>query len=156
MTETLSVSSSPPAENPKEKVSITDVLAELPELSEKGKTPSISITSLTEGLLAPHPPTFQQWHGARLANRVLWFICGLAFVFLGAWWFTRPSIAEVKDLLGSSVNGKELLEALRNLRTDHFNAFRDLFQLVVMSGLVPLFTLLAGYAFGARQAEKQE
>ncbi len=102
----------------------------------------------------PRQPTFQELMGTRLASGVLVVICTLTVVFLFVWWFTRPSVEEIRTILGNDVNGKELLEALRNLRTDHFNELRDLFQLLVVSSLVPLFTLLAGYSFGARQ--KQE
>lgn len=102
------------------------------------------------------PPSFSEWFGARLASRLLWVICTLATAFLVAWWFTRPALTEVQQLLGPAAQGKDPVEVLRGLRRDHFEQFRDLFQIVVLSGLVPLFTLLAGYAFGARQREKQE
>ena len=101
------------------------------------------------------PLKFSEWFGAQLANRILWFICGLATTFLIAWWFTRPSLTDVQQLLGPSAQGKDLVEVLRSLRRDHFDQFRDLFQLVVLSVLVPLFTLLAGYTFGKREGEKQ-
>ena len=83
-------------------------------------------------------------------------MCGLAVLCLIAWWFTRPSPEEAQLLLGTDATPKEILEALRDLRRDHFDQLRELFQLVVLSGLVPLFTLLAGYAFGTREREKQE
>jgi Sec-independent protein secretion pathway component TatC len=102
------------------------------------------------------PPSFPEWFGARLASRLLWVICGLAVVFLVVWWATRPTLVEVRQWLGVNVASQELLTHARNLQQDHFDQFRDLFQLIVMSGLIPLFTLLAGYAFGARQREKQE
>ena len=103
----------------------------------------------------PKPSTFVQWFGARLLSRLLWVICGSVAVFLLSWWITRPSVAEVQDLFGASANAKEVLDALSILRRDHFDQFRDLFQLLILSVLVPLFTLLAGYAFGTRQMEKQ-
>lgn len=102
------------------------------------------------------PPSFTEWFGASLASRLLWVICTLAVAFLVAWWLTRPSLTEVQQLFNPSTQGKDLVETLLNLRREHFEQFRDLFQIVVLSGLVPLFTLLAGYAFGARQREKQE
>ncbi len=102
------------------------------------------------------PPTWIQQFGGNLASRVLWFVCGLAVLCLIAWWFTRPSLEEAQLLLGTDATPKEILEALRDLRRDHFDQLRELFQLVVLSGLVPLFTLLAGYAFGTREREKQE
>ena len=102
------------------------------------------------------PPTWTQWFGGNLASRVLWFVCALSVLFLIAWWFTRPTLAEVQKILGNAAAPKDVLETLRNLQRDHFDQFRDLFQIVVPSGLVPLFTLLAGYAFGAREREKRE
>jgi len=102
------------------------------------------------------PPSFHEWFGARLASRLLWVICALVTVFLIAWWLTRPTLLEVQHILGASAGAKDVLETLLALRRDHFEQFRDLFQLVILSALVPLFTLMAGYAFGTRQREKQE
>ena len=115
---------------------------------KKVEVPSVGIVE--------KPPTWVQALGGRLASRVLWFVCGLAVLFLIAWWFTRPSFAEVQKMLSDSAEPKEVVELLRSLRRDHFDHFRDLFQLVVLSGLVPLFTLLAGYAFGSSEREKRE
>ncbi len=101
------------------------------------------------------PPTFQQLKGARLTEVILWFIFILIVMFLLGWWFTRPTVADVQTVLGEAANGKEKLEALQTLRNEHFNTFRDLFQLAVASVLMPIFTLLAGYAFGSREAERR-
>lgn len=119
---------------------------------KKVEVPSVGIVE--------KPPTWVQALGGRLASRVLWFVCGLAVLFLIAWWLTRPSLEEVQRILDASAEpktqAKEIVELLRDLRRDHFDHFRDLFQLVVLSGLVPLFTLLAGYAFGSSEREKRE
>jgi len=48
------------------------------------------------------------------------------------------------------------LETFRGLQRDHFDQFRDLFQIIVLSGLVPLFTMLAGYAFGSKEKQERE
>lgn len=61
-----------------------------------------------------------------------------------------PSLAEIQALFGSSGSYQEVLEALQALRSARFGELRDLFQIVVLSGLVPLFTL---YAFGSRQRD---
>ena len=99
-------------------------------------------------------PTFHEWFGAILASRLLWFICGLALAFVAGWWWTRPTLAEIQSLLGSSADPKEVVDTLEKLQSNHFDHFRGIFQLVVLSGLVPLFTLLAGYAFGSRARQE--
>ena len=119
-------------------------------MREQDKVSQLDRYSITER------PTWTQQFGGDLASRVLWFVCGLAALFLIAWWFTRPSLADVREILGASAAPKDVLETWRSLQRDHFDQFRDLFQIVVLSGLVPLFTLLAGYAFGAREREKRE
>jgi len=101
------------------------------------------------------PPTYVQFIGGRMLGWLLAVICGLAAVFLGVWVMTRPSLAQVKALLGPFADPKAVLEALQDLRRDHFDHFSSLFQLLVLSGLVPLFTLLAGYAFGTRERERK-
>lgn len=101
-------------------------------------------------------PTWLQWFLSRLIRYFLWIICGMAALFLFGWWFTRPSLAEVQQLLGADAKPNEVLEALRGLQRDHLDQFRDLFQLIVLSALVPLFTLLTGYAFGSKEKQEQK
>ncbi|MBC8236067.1 hypothetical protein H8E77_41505 [bacterium] len=104
----------------------------------------------------PKPSTWTEWFGGRLASRLLLFICFLAFSFLIAWWFTRPSLPEVQQILGPNAKPNEVLETFRGLLRDHFDQFRDLFQIIVLSGLVPLFTMLAGYAFGSKEKRERQ
>lgn len=115
---------------------------------------------LLQGIWGPlqlrEPPSFPEWFGYLLASRLLWFILGLTVAFLIAWWWTRPTLDQVQNLLGTSANPKDVLETLNSLQRDHFDQFSRIFQLAVLSVLVPLFTLLAGYAFGSRQREKGE
>ncbi|MBM3237048.1 hypothetical protein FJZ31_12220 [Candidatus Poribacteria bacterium] len=101
-------------------------------------------------------PTWLEWFLSNLVRYFLWFICGLAVLFLLAWWFTRPSLAEVHQLFGAEAKPNEVLEAFRGLQRDHFDQFRDLFQIIVLSALLPLFTLLAGYAFGSREKQREQ
>lgn len=128
----------------------------------KSEVPSVNINQSERKQEVPllpslsRQPTWVQQFGGSLASRVLWFVCALSVLFLFAWWFTRPTLAEVQKILGNSAEPKEVLETLRNLQRDHFDQFRDLFQIVVLSGLVPIFTLLAGYTFGSREWEKRE
>ena len=124
------------------------------DLSRDVRPAEDRISEIAGRLGSVRPPSFQELAGARLATVVLGVICGLAVAFLVTWWWTRPSLAEVQALVGSSGSAKEVLEALQALRSAHFGELRDLFQIVVLSGLVPLFTLLAGYAFGSRQRDK--
>ena len=116
-----------------------------------------AVSGLAEplGRVSGPPQTYLEQWGVWLAGLVLSVICVLAVAFLVTWWWTRPALAEVQALFGSSGPAKDILEALQALRTAHFAELRDLFQIVVLSGLVPLFTLLAGYAFGSRQRDKE-
>ena len=101
----------------------------------------------------PKPTTFLELSGARQMSLVLWVICGVTVLFLIAWWTTRPALRDAEAVLrvaaaGGQVDADKLVETLGKLQRDHTEQFRTLFQLVVMSALVPLFTLLAGYVFG--------
>ncbi len=126
--------------------------------TESGSTKSMEMVAGLVGGVPEfgEPPTWIQAFSGRLAGRLLVVICSLAIAFLLAWWFTQPTLAEAQQLAGKGAQAKELLETLQVLRRDHFDQFRDLFQLVVLSGLVPLFTLLAGHAFGTRQSGGDE
>ena len=121
--------------------------------NQKARVPFAGISEEVLGFR--ERPSFVQWLGGRLASRVLWFVCAMVVAFSGAWWLTRPCLTEVQNILGSSADPKDVVEILRELQRDHFDQFQGLFQLLVLSALVPLFTLLAGYAFGTRQMEKQ-
>ena len=100
-------------------------------------------------------PTFTQAFGARMLNLLLWVICGLGVAFLLAWLNTRPTLAQVQSALGAAADYKAVLETLREMQRDHADRFRSFFQLLVLSGLVPLITLFAGYTFGVREDARQ-
>jgi hypothetical protein len=116
---------------------------------------SVSLSRMTGDLSTLRErPTFTQMFGARLLRILLWFICGLVVVFLLVWVFTLPTFAQVQAILGSSTDPKTVLETFRELRRDHFEHVQRLFQLLVLSGLIPLVTLFAGYTFGSRESER--
>ncbi len=48
-----------------------------------------------------------------------------------------------------------MIETLCELRRDHIDHFRDILQLLVLSGLTPLVTLFAGYTFGRQENERR-
>jgi hypothetical protein len=100
-------------------------------------------------------PTFTQAFGARMLHLLLWVICGLVVVFFLTWLGTRPTLTQVQSTLGTAADSKAVLETLRELQRDHADQFRSFFQLLVLSGLVPLITLFAGYTFGVRQEARQ-
>ena len=88
---------------------------------------------------------------------LLWAICISVVLFLLCWWCTRPSQTDVKDLAvalagqNATVSAEQLREVLVAMRQEHSTSLKDLFQTLVLSGLVPLFTLIAGYLFGKGQ-----
>ena len=92
-------------------------------------------------------PTFPEVHGARLALIALVVICGISVGLFIAWIVTMPSIGELQAL-GLIANGDTSSEIIRSIRAAHTSTFGELFKNIVLAGLVPLFTLLAGYAFG--------
>ncbi|HRD65253.1 MAG TPA: hypothetical protein PKY50_03775 [Candidatus Competibacter sp.] len=144
--------------SPKEQVSLSELTGGGSGAKE-GQVPLKGLGEDWRGVVRERP-TFQQFKGAYLAEMVLWFIFGLLAIMLLAWCATYPNVADLEAVLGKAADGstmeigKERLQALQSLRSEHANAFRDLFQLAVASVLVPIFTLLAGYAFGSREAEK--
>ncbi|MFO1372484.1 MAG: hypothetical protein U1F42_08840 [Candidatus Competibacteraceae bacterium] len=77
-------------------------------------------------------------------NGWYWFIFGLLAIMLLAWCATYPNVADVEAILGKVADGnavemgKAKLQALQSLRSEHANAFRDLFQLAIASVLVPI------------------
>lgn len=106
----------------------------------------------------PRPLTFLEATGARQMAVLLGVICVITGLFLVAWWATRPTLKDVEGLLKAAagnpqqpVDADKLVETLAKLQRDHTEQFRNLFQLLVMAALVPLFTLLAGYVFGKTQ-----
>lgn len=101
-------------------------------------------------------PTFIQLIGSQFGKVLLGFIVGLTTIFVLVWASTLPSIDAVRALLGPSAPPNDVIETWRTLRKDHFEQFRDLYQLVVISALVPLFTLVAGYAFGSREGQQRK
>lgn len=127
-------------------------------------TPTSIVSEITGRLppiKEPKPTSFLQWRGTKYMAMLLSVICFLALVFVLIWWQTRPTHEDVKaivmattrpgggnDAAGEPLTPDKAAELLSKLRADHFEQCRDMFQIVVLSGLVPLFTLMAGYVFG--------
>lgn len=104
----------------------------------------------------PKPRSFLEWSGSRQMTAVLAVICVMAFGCLLSWTLTQPTLADAQALAGSLPDGQTTIQAFTQLRDDHAKNYRDMFQSVVLSGLVPLFTLLAGYVFGRGRAGSGE
>jgi len=104
----------------------------------------------------PKPDSYLEWSGLRHMTLLLFVICIVILGFVGGWALTWPTIADAKAIGATSDNPEMLMEILTQLRAEHNESFRDMFQLFVLSGLVPLFTLLAGYVFGKGQAQRAE
>ena len=124
-----------PTPSPTERVLFSDVTSHVANLRER--------------------PTFSQAFGAQMLHLLLWVICGLVVAFLLAWLAMRPTLAQVQSALGTTADSKAVLDTLRELQRDHADQFRSFFQLFVVSGLVPLITLFAGYTFGVRADARQ-
>ena len=96
------------------------------------------------------PRTYLEWTGSWQMSSVLGVICFVTVGLVLSWGSTRPTIQEAQAFAGANADPEASLRVLIQLRDEHFENYRDMFQLVVLSGLVPLFTLLAGYVFGKR------
>lgn len=109
---------------------------------------------------APRPSSFLELSGTRQMNVLLAFICICAVAFLILWGMTRPNIEDVQTIAkaAGAAEGADAMKPadaatmLSELRREHFEQFREVFQIVVLSVLVPLFTLMAGYVFGKGKA----
>jgi hypothetical protein len=123
------------------------------------------LSDLAEQIRPPTPPpdTFEKGFGARLMLILLAVICGLTLAFALSWWFTRPSLQDASKLVeivrsnppAKALEPQAVAEVLSKMQQEHNNGYRDFFQLLVMSALVPLFTLLAGYVFGKESSRRQ-
>src|SRR6516162_3376805 len=133
--------------------------------SPKGKRTPETQSSRVEAVVAqlppiePRPETWLQKAGVIQMIGLLCAIGVLSLLFLIGWWATLPGPADVQHVL-TDITGKALtdlkpdqaLDLYTKMRQGHTQQVRDLFQLVVMSAIIPLFTLLAGYVFGKSQA----
>ena len=95
-----------------------------------------------------------------MQDTVLAAIGLLSVLFLLIWWATLPGPRDVQTLLteltgkaASDLKPDQALDLYAKLRQAHSQQVRDLFQLIVMTAIVPLFTLLAGYVFGKSKTE---
>jgi predicted PurR-regulated permease PerM len=110
--------------------------------------------------IRPRPSTWLEKYGVIQMMSLLATIGLLSVLFLLIWWATLPGPRDVQTLLTeltgkapSDLKADQALDLYAKLRQAHTQQVRDLFQLIVMSAIVPLFTLLAGYVFGKSKAE---
>src|SRR5712691_10570492 len=114
------------SESRRERESVSDIADELPKFG------------------APKPSTFLELRGTQQMTVVLYVICAVTVLFLIAWWTSRPALKDADAVLraanaGAQIDADKLVEMLGKLQRDHTEQFRTLFQVVVMSALVPLF-----------------
>ncbi len=80
-------------------------------------------------------------------------------VLMGCWIANRPDAAALAGDLRlcptsqpSALRPEEVVDLLAKRQSAYDESYRGTFQLLVLSGLVPLFTLMAGYVFGKSKA----
>ena len=124
-----------PAGAPRERERVTEIVGTMPAFTK--------------------PTSFLELSGTVQMGLLLVVVCLVTLLMLVAWWSTRPTLQDVETLLkaaaGSSqqpLEPEKVAQTLGLLQRDHADQFRNVFQFAVMSGLVPLFTLMAGYVFG--------
>ena len=142
MPEAVPVSSPLPAGQPPQDVALSDIIGQLPSLE-------------------PKPKSFIEVWGIKFMWLLLIAIVTTTGLVLLAWLLTRPGMKDVATILGPTdpnlpADAAARIDALSKLCQNHFNNYRDVFQLLVLGGLVPLFTLIAGYVFGRTQAERKQ
>ena len=152
MAQSTDLSESKPERGVKTQVPLSSISSEVSIGGPLSRKEAPVTVSSIEQRVSPFQP---RRAAARLLSYLLGVVCAIAVAFLAFYWLTRPSLTEVQNIFGPSATPNDVVETLRELRRDHLEQFRDLFQLVVLSGLVPLFTLLAGYAFGTQQREER-
>ena len=131
-----------------------DEIVEVPAdaRSTNGERQITTIDSLANRLLPPFhsPPSWIEWFGAQLAFWVLVVIGVLVVLFVVIWWVTLPSISDIAKGVDNT-DPARVVEAFNQIRESHTQWVTDFFRSVVVSTLVPIFTLLAGYAFGSQR-----
>lgn len=128
----------------------------------------------------PVASSYLELQGSTMMTITLVVICVVAVAYCVTWWFTRPTTADVASLYSTEAvtkqiaslasgpepvkpeqlqavltahptgSGEQMAKSLDTLRTSHGTMLRESFQVVIGSGLLPIFTLLAGYVFGKR------
>ena len=101
------------------------------------------------------PTTFLESAGSRMMVWTLVVIVGLTATLLLFWATHRPDAAQLADELRAFPSTRptmlapeEVIDLLAKRQAAYDESYRGMFQLLVLSGLVPLFTLMAGYVFG--------
>lgn len=106
----------------------------------------------------PKPQSFLEWSGVFQMAVLLGVICLAVFAFIFIWWNTLPTVQNTAQLLASSSSQaqpqdpEKILQLWAKLQEAHTQTCTSVFQTIVLTGLIPLFTLLAGYVFGKSHA----
>jgi len=109
----------------------------------------------------PKPKTFLEFWGVKFMLLLLVAIVAITGLLGIAWFCTRPSMSDLTAIIGradpnDAASATPRIDALQKICRNHLDSYRDLFQLLILGGLVPLFTLIAGYVFGRTQAEQKQ
>lgn len=127
-----------------------------PESPSRQDSATISVRQLADRRFPelPKPTNYPQLLGAKMAKTILAVIIAVSVLIWSRWALTVPTIADAKSILPSNAPSDEVMKILKTLQSEHFATFRSIFDLLILSCFMSLFTLVAGYAFGARDAEK--
>ena len=128
----------------------------------------------------PVATSYLELQGSTMMTITLVVICLVAVAYCATWWVTRPTADDVAALYSTEAvtkqiaslasgaepvkpdqlkavlsahptgSGEQMAKSLEALRLSHSTMLRESFQVVIGSGLLPIFTLLAGYVFGKR------
>ena len=135
-----------------------------PEQLHIGPTPAIRALVAGDSGAPPdgwqvRPTTFLESIGTRMMLGLLVTIMAATVALMVFWVANRPDAAHLlADLRQfptsqpSALKPEDVVELLAKRQAAYDESYRGTFQLRVMSGLVPLFTLMAGYVFGKSKA----
>ena len=127
----------------------------MPIGNRSGRTTE-SLTDITKSVpRIPAPKTYLERWGIIQMSVLIGVICLVCFTMIAMWWSTRPTYADCAALFAAGrgaatqpVTPEQVVELVDRMQSRRAEQYRGMIQLVVLSVLVPLFTLIAGYVFG--------
>jgi hypothetical protein len=105
-------------------------------------------------------PTFGAYMATQFAGWVLLATCGSVLLLLGYWLWGACSPEEAQRLAaafggGASEQQARAAELWKALRMEHASTASEVAKVLIAGVLLPILTLLLGYAFGSREREER-
>jgi hypothetical protein len=123
-------------------------------------TASAQLNTSGQAATTLQPTTYLEGAGSSMLGWTLAAIVGVSALFIASWWWSLPGPSEVASYVKTfapsneptKLTPEQIIDLVSRMRASHTELYKSMIQMVVLSVLLPIFTLVAGYVWGSNRS----